>query len=238
MVPRAVSTLDRPLFVAHASDDVEGQLFLTQVFHLPGSAWRPVFYPVEGPQVPHANSILKHISKADGLVVLLSQVLAKRPWTRSWVGFEVGAAAQRNLPILVVEPLSGFVDFPVPGVTHYARRPAKATALRETFWARVARTDFLPVEDEPLEPAEGFWDRAGAFFYNLGLKTRSVEGSFTRFRCSNSSCRASYFVEDGLLHSTFQCPSCRHETATPMIELQNDLMKLADEAAKARQSRE
>jgi hypothetical protein len=115
---------------------------------------------------------------------------------------------------------------------------AKATALGETFWAKVARTNFLPVEDEPLEPGEGFWDKAGAFFYNLGLKTRSVDGSFTRFRCSNSSCLASYFVEDSLLHSTFQCPSCRHETATPMIELQNDLMKFADEAAKARQSRE
>jgi hypothetical protein len=223
----------RPLFVSHAADDNEGRLFLHDVFSRDDSGWRPVFYSVEGPKAPHAKSILDHLEAAGGLIVLLSAALAARSWTRSWVGFEVGVAAKRGLPILVVEPPQGNVGFPVPGVTHYARRLSKATAVGTTFWAKVARTDFLPVADEPWDAqGESFGTRALAFFYNLNLKTHSVEGSFTQFHCSHSGCLASYFVEDSLLYSPIQCPSCRKGTATPYVQLQQDLAELAQRTAK------
>lgn len=213
-------------------------MFLSHVFNRPDSVWRPVFYSVEGPKAPHAKSILEHIDSAGGLVVLLSHLLVARPWTRSWVGFEVGAAARKNLPVLVVEPPKGFVDFPVPGVTHYARRGTTATAIGDTFWAKVARTDFLPVEDKPWDATgEGFWTRGAAFFYNLALKTRSVEGSFTQFQCSEETCRASYFVEDRLLYSPLHCPSCRKETATPIVQLENDLARLTEATSEAAAAR-
>lgn len=214
----------RPLFVSHAGDDAEGQLFLTHVFNRADSVWRPLFYSVEGPRPPHATSLLRHLGVAEALVVLLSAEMASRPWTRSWIGFEVGVAAHRGLPVLVVEPASGFVDYPVPGVTHYARRQAKATGIESSFWAKVARADFKPVEDEPWDASgEGLWTRGAAWFYNLGLKTRSVEGAFTQFRCPEDTCRASYFVEESMLASSLKCPSCRREVATPLVQLARDL---------------
>jgi hypothetical protein len=232
------ATERRPLFVSHSTDDRPGQLFLAQVFGAVDSVWRPVYYSVEGPRAPHAGSILKHLETAGALVVLLSPELAERKHTQSWVAFEVGAAARMNLPILVIECPTGDTDFPVPGVTHFARRADRAVAIRETFWAKVARTDFRPVADEPLDAAGGnLLDRAGAFFYNLGLKTRSVARAFTGFICSEGHCRANYFVENGILTSTFKCPSCRQDTATPLVAIQEGLADLAEAAEKAQSSR-
>lgn len=237
-----VATVPAParqlLFVSHSKHDADGQSFLLHVFNRDDSRWRPIFYAVEGPKAPHAGSILQHLCAAGALAVLLSPELERSKHTRSWVGFEVGIAAQRGLPILVVERPDEDTDFPVPGVTHYARRLKVATSLDKTSWAAIARTDFAPVEPEEWDASgEGFLTKAAAFFYNLGLKTQSVEGKFSSFTCNHRECRANYFVEEGILGGKFRCPSCRSDTGAPSVLLQEGLMKW-NEAAQPAQAAE
>jgi hypothetical protein len=229
----------RPVFVSHSRTDVEGQAFLGHVYNLPGSIYRPVFYSILGPVAPHAKSIIEHLEDAAALVVLLSRDMVARSHTRAWVGFEVGVAAHRAVPVIVVEPIEGApFDLPVPGVTHYIRRAKTAEGIAKTAWADLAKESYDPVEDEPWD-ATG--ERAGtrfmAWLYNLSLTTRSVGGKFTIFVCTNGECRARYFVENSILSGVFHCPSCRRQTATPMVGVQRDLEKLAEEASKAQAQR-
>jgi hypothetical protein len=232
----ACGMMDRkPIFVSHSRTDVEGQAFLGHVYNLPGSVYRPVFYSVLGPVAPHAKSILEHLQGAAALVVLLSQDMAERDHTRAWVGFEVGIAAHRAIPVVVVEPVDGApFNLPIPGVTHYIRRPKTADRISKTAWADIARQSYAPVEDEPWDATgETAGTRFMAWLYNLSLTTRSVGGRFTIFSCTNGECRARYFVENVLLNDVFHCPSCRRETMTPMVGIQRDLVKLAESASAA-----
>lgn len=225
----------KPVFVSHSRVDLEGQAFLGHVYNLPGAVYRPVFYSVLGPVAPHAKSIIEHLEQAAALIVLLSQDMVDRPHTRAWVGFEVGVAAHRAIPVVAVEPKTdGPYNLPVPGVTHYIRRPKTAAGIGKTAWAGLATESYDPVEDEPWDATgEPAGTRFMAWLYNLSLTTRSVGGKFTIFACTHKECSARYFVENSILNEPFHCPSCRQETMTAMVGIQRNLADLAEAASDA-----
>jgi hypothetical protein len=226
------------VFVSHNKRDMEGQLFLSHVFTIDGSRFIPKFYAVDKPQPPHAGPIIKRIQQSSMLIVLLSPELAERPHSRSWVAFEVGVAAHRGIPVFVIEPEAHApIDFPVPGTTHYALRPARAESIGGTFWASVARTSFEPKGPEYSDTSGESWGLKNlAGLYNLSLGTTSVGGTFSEVRCQNDNCKASYFVEYGMTSKPFFCPVCRRETATFLTSLRVAAERHSEEASRRMQS--
>jgi hypothetical protein len=226
------------VFVSHYRKDMEGQLFLSHVFNQEGSRFVPRFYSEEKPQPPHAAAIIKRIEQSSVLVVLLSPELAEKPHTRSWVGFEVGVAAHRGIPVFVIEPAaSAPIDFPVPGTTHYALRPATAQSISGTFWSSIARTSFEPKGPEYSDSPGVSWGTKNlAGLYGLTPGTTSVGGTFSEVRCQNDPCKASYFVEYGMTSKPFYCPVCRKETATFLTSLRVAAEKHSEEAARKQHS--
>lgn len=232
----SVSVIDRkPIFVSHSRLDLEGQAFLGHVYNLPGSMYRPVFYSILGAAAPHAKSIISHLEDSAALVVLLSREMVNRTHTLAWVGFEVGVAAHRAIPVVVVEPVEGGpFNLPVPGVSHYIRRTRTADNVTKTAWAGLATESYDPVEDERWDATgEPVGTRFMAWLYNLSITARSIGGRFTIFVCDNIECSARYFVENSILGAPFSCPSCRQVTMTPMVRIQRELAKLAEPASSA-----
>ncbi|MDE1820848.1 MAG: hypothetical protein KGJ23_13670 [Euryarchaeota archaeon] len=152
------------------------------------------------------------------------------------MGFEVGAAAMLNLPVFVIEPSNHPVDFPVPGVTHYAQRSAESDGIGTTFWASVATGSFDAKDPDHWDASnEDWWTKAAAFFYNLGQKYTSLNGRFERFTCPNDDCQSPYFIESGLSSKAFPCPACRKGVATPFTELRLSADKMMDQQRAAQQ---
>lgn len=215
------------VFVSHSKDDLEGQHFIQSVFDLEESRFRPVFYTIIGVKPPHAQSLRDHIRSSKALFVLLSKEM-ETPWTRSWVGFEVGIAMQQGIPIVGVEPEHLIpVRVPVPGVTHYTIRPRRPIGLTKTFWSAVARTACIEPQRPPKQPSEGFWGPLFDFMEFITENEFAVEGLFQRSTCRHDDCKGEFFTPKEVHDSKFYCPVCRRLTWGLTVQL----MDLADAAS-------
>jgi hypothetical protein len=211
----------KPVFVSHSQHDAEGQLFLHNVFNQPTSKFRPLFYSVEGPKPPHAESIRSQIRSSVALFVLLSSPMTKSDYTRSWIGFEVGIAAERNLPVVVIEPdVNPAVNLPVPGTTHYIRRPKTAASIGVPLWRTVAETACQPQEREELPYTGKLGPDILAGLANMFMDGVDGTGEFHRTTCHNDGCRSSFWVPMSLYtYGRFPCPVCRNDTASLVAQL-------------------
>jgi hypothetical protein len=217
------------VFVSHSQADTEGQNFLQAVFNLDTSRFVPVFYAILGATPPHAETLRRHIRDSRALFVLLSRWLNK-PWTRSWIGYEVGIAAQLGLPIVVVEPEGPKpIPVPVPGTTHYAVRPRFPRRLPGTYWASVARTACIAPPKEPSAPSEGIVDSILDAFAAAVDETFAVDSLFQKSTCRHKDCAAEFFTPKEVHDRKFCCPVCRRETWGWTV----DLMEIAAKRQKS-----
>jgi hypothetical protein len=171
------------VFMAHSRDDDEGWTFFDHLFAAAGV--RAYWYPFpEGRTYPHWKGILKSITEAASLFVVLSKPMESKPHTRSWVSFEAGIAKGLGRPIWVFEDLREKVDIPVPGATGYLQRPSKATTLK-------------------TEVFEGLVTSAGT-------EPPPFRGGEVWFKgvCRNADCREE-FMAYVLDPKTARCPACR-----------------------------
>jgi hypothetical protein len=228
-----VPSADPPrIFVSHSRRDVDGKLFLFTLLNASYSEFRPYFYGDENPEPPHAEKIRTEIGKSAALFVLLSPWMTKSAHTRSWVPYEVGIAAARNLPVVVIEPNESVVNLPVPGATHYLRRSTVAEKL-EPFWRIVASTACRLSPSEPAEFGEGFWDNVLAFLATAATMDLDSTGLFHVVTCEAGNCRAKFWVPNSLHQSaTHPCPACRREVASMRVRA----MGLVDRAEERRVS--
>jgi len=154
-------------------------------------------------------------------------------YTRAWVGYEVGLAAERGLPVVVVEPRSQTVNLPVPGATHYLRRMDVAQENMSTEWQVVAKTACATsgpiLEGERIRglspPPRRGDPKPGERVGYLKVDTldaidfppiyRAVEdqGVFHRAVCPSDRCGATFMLADSIWgwDESYPCPSCRHE---------------------------
>lgn len=235
-----MATSDRPtVFVSHSQHDEEGQLFLLHVFSLPESQFRPHFYSIK-PVKPHAKSIRDWIRRSEALFFLLSEKMVdpkNSDYTRAWVGYEVGIASERGLPVVVIEPRGRTVNLPVPGATHYLRRPLAAQESLGKEWIEVASTACSfsgPIEQGP--PIKGLTiprrkgDPApGEVVGYVRLDTLDIidnlpfmrltegDGLFHRIVCPDARCRATFLVPDSIYgwDESYPCPTCRFVIPNP-----------------------
>ena len=128
-----------PVFVSHSQDDKEGQLFIHHLLAREGAEVRPIFYSADKPTAPHADPIRSAIRKATAVWVLLSPPMVERSHTRAWVGYEVGIACERGIPVVVIEPAATRVDLPVPGSTVYLQRPPLIGDATGREWTELIR---------------------------------------------------------------------------------------------------
>jgi hypothetical protein len=207
-------------------------LFLSEVFDLPESGFRPHFYSLQ-PSPPHARAIRDWIRRSEALFFLLSDDMldpAHSNYTRAWVGFEVGVASERGISVVVIEPSDHPVNLPVPGATHYLRRPPVTEEDMNTEWKAVASSgcslyaDILQGEDIPgLTPRRKWWGPKPSEFVgrmkfdslrdlDLPPLVEAIEsmGTFLRVVCGDPKCRATFLVaRSGCRTRGFPCPTCR-----------------------------
>jgi hypothetical protein len=223
---------ERRIFVSHSRDDVEGRLFVHDLFLKSGFA--PDFYPLENKGPPHAEPIRDRIREATSVFVLLSPPMAERRHTRAWVGYEVGIAAERGLPVVVIEPEGGHVNLPVPGATHYLRRPQSALGGLSPAWRHIAKTGGLLVDREWSADAETLGEKVLEFLYNAATADKDTSGLFTRAICEFKDCRSRFYVPDSLFGSDrVPCPSCRTEVASLRVQLAEMTEKAVEAAERA-----
>ena len=221
---------DQPkqVFVSHSRNDIEGQNFLRAIFDAPSSRFKPFFYGVFDTKPPHAETLRKHIRKSEAIFVLLSPEM-RQPWTRGWIGYEVGIASQLGLPVVVVEPKhQAPIDIPVPCTTHYILREKLPKNLMGTFWLVVSRTACIEPPPQPKEEPVGFWPNVADALLTVLAEDLVLDGYFQRSTCRHSDCRAEFFTPKEIHDGKFFCPVCRRETWGLLAELYDYAAKQND----------
>lgn len=219
------------VFISHSRHDDQGRLFVSDLFR--GSGFEPDFYPLENKGPPHAEQIRNRIRLSTSIFVVLSDLMLgeNRKHTRAWVGYEVGIATERNMPVVVVEPEGVKIDLPVPGATHYIRRPRNALDGLSAAWKHLAKTAGLLVESESSWDAETPGEKILEFLYNVATADFDTSGLFKRAKCEYTDCLSRFYVPDGLFGSArIPCPSCRTEVASFRVKML-ELSKAAERAA-------
>ena len=106
----------KKVFISHSKNDPNLDFF-HKVFS--GPATESVWMEFEEINPPPYADIMDKLNECDAVFVLLSNYLTSKPHTHSWVSFEIGLAANRNLDVFVFEPFNNFINFTVPYCTHY-----------------------------------------------------------------------------------------------------------------------
>jgi len=220
------------IFVSHSRVDAEGRLFVHDLFL--GSAFQPDFYPLENAGPPHAIPIRDRIVASASLFLVLSTPMVEKDHTRAWVGYEVGIAADRGLPVVVIEAEGSPVNLHVPGATHYIRRPKSVLDGLSPAWKHLVKTAGHLVESEWVAEAETFGGKLLEFLYNAATIDMDTSGLFKRVTCDHADCGARFYVPDELYGgSRLPCPSCRREVASARVKLAEFSEKALRESEKA-----
>ncbi len=140
--------------------------------------------------------------------------MVESPFTRAWVGYEVGIASQLNLPVVVIEPEANSVSLPVPGATVYLQRPDSANEAVGGAWSTLVNTggDLKPYA---WEEGDGtFWGGVLTFLANASHSSGDSSGNFYSVECESGTCKARFFAPNDLhRNKRHPCPSCRAEVA-------------------------
>lgn len=224
-----------PVFISHSQEDKEGQLFIHHLLAREGAEFRPVFYSADKPRAPHADPIRLAIREARAVWVLLSPPMVERSHTRAWVGYEVGIACERGIPVVVIEPATTPVDLPVPGATVYLQRPALIGDATGQEWVELIRTGGKLEPYKWEEPETEKWgDKILTFLGNAALSSGDSTGAFYNVRCDFEGCRAGFFASASLHRSKrHPCPSCRREVVHWLLRFREETEKLL-QASQAR----
>lgn len=224
---RRSATSSPRVFVSHSSRDREGRLFVHDLFD--GSRFRPDFYPVRNDGPPHARPIAGRIASSASLFLLLSKDLASRTHTRAWVGFEVGIATAHDIPVVVVEPDGQQIDLPIPGATHYIRRPKELRMPLSPEWVKLLTTGGMLKESEPTSRETTLGGRILEALSNAAASGYDVTHLFKKAVCEAPNCRSPFWVPDSIFGSQrVPCPTCRHLNASfrvSLLELAEDVQK-------------
>ena len=172
------------VFISHSKDDEEGREFFNNIFS--SINHKGFWYSWEGPEPPHALTLLNEIKKSQSLFVVLSYSM-EQPQTRSWVGYEVGIAVALKKNVWVFEPENGYINVPVPYVTGYVQFPQQIENLKIFPYYHILNSAGKEIP-QTIDPSTN----------NLIMTT-----------CTYSDCKAEYYTY--ILRSSFLCPVCRRE---------------------------
>lgn len=219
------------IFISHSSEDIEGKLFVYDLLN--GSRFSPDFYPLDNPGPPHANRIAERVASSVSLFVMLSDPMAKRSHTRAWVGFEVGVAAMNNIPVVVIESEGVIVDLPVPGATHYIRRPGKLPKPIPPEWVKLLTTGGMLKEIELTNEATTLGGKLLEGLANIAASGYDVTRLFKKAVCEAANCRAAFWVPDSLFGAKrVPCPTCRYRNASFRVSLMEFSERLQQQSDK------
>ena len=182
--------MSKTVFISHSKHDRNGRRFFDSVFASTSNI--SYWYSFVGPKPPHAASLLKAISDASSVFVVLSKPMGERHYTRSWVGYEAGVAVSLKKNVIVFERFDEFVNLPVPGASAYIQRPSS-------------------VKDLEIQNSFPFWDLCDNGGESITLSRRSPPSMYTNgeVTCPNVDCKARYSLI--LWHNVekWHCPVCR-----------------------------
>lgn len=171
------------VFISHSKEDDQGRVFFDKLF---GSVEHEGYwYSWEGPTPPHAKTIIEAIKGSASVFVILSKPM-ENPYTRSWVGYEVGVAAALGKNIWVFEPVEENVSVPVPYVTGYIQYPTTLDEKRVFPYHTLVKSAGVTIPEDPKP---------------------ETEPRFIRTFCSYEDCKSPYYLF--VLGNDFECPVCR-----------------------------
>lgn len=108
------------IFISHSRYDEDIRRYFDEIFA--GTKVKAVRLEFESFNYPASKFVIKQILKSDAFFVLLGPKISQKVATQSWVGFEMGAAAMRQIPcpIWVFEPIKyAPIKFPIPFLNNY-----------------------------------------------------------------------------------------------------------------------
>jgi len=185
------------VFASHSKDDEEGRAYFDRLFASSGGN-SIYWYAWEGPEPPHAQTLRKAIGESASVAVILSPKM-DNPYTRAWVGYEVGLAHGLGKNVWVFERSDQLVELPVPHVTAYVQRFESLPKKRIFPFFQYAAT----------AGTEVFGDR-GRVVKPEGVPSGPTKESstyFTSASCAYEDCRA--FYHSYVYAAAFKCPVCR-----------------------------
>lgn len=172
------------------------------------------------------------------MFVVLSPPMVEQPHTRAWVGYEVGVAADLDLPVVVIEPEGTTVPLHLPGATHYIRRPKSVLDGLSPAWKHLAKTAGRLVDREWVAEAETLGEKIWEFLYNAATADMDTSGLFKRAVCDHPDCKSRFYVPDDLYGGTrIPCPICRRDVASFRVKLSELSEKALAEAERAEAAR-
>lgn len=176
------------IFLSHSKDDTNINFFHKVVS---GIRTELIAVELEDIKVPPGKYIQDRINKSDALFISLSKPLERLSYTRNWVSYEIGLAANRSKPsfrrtnqrrgidIFVFEPFGSKIDFPIPYFDFYLKYK------NDDYWIKYIRTLLT----------EGIVETHGTSY--------SVE-------CSNDLCKIIFAVDEHIMDlEDIYCPACR-----------------------------
>jgi len=184
------------VFITHSSQDRDGKAFFDKLFA--SSTHKAFWYSWEGPEPPHSKKLLNAIRNSASLFVILSSPMEEYH-TISWVGYEVGIAAEQNKPIWVFEYFKDNVKVPVPYVSGYVQYPGS-------------------LETKKVFPYNTIVEYAGRIGGWTGMPIKDPENSengLIEITCGHPQCLASYYT---YTEHSFFCPVCRNALTIERIE--------------------
>lgn len=206
------------IFVSHYREDHEGKAFLSTLISN-HQKFRLHWYSIEKKALPHAKSIRDKIRESAALFVMLSKEMQTNGFTRSWVGYEVGIAEERNIPIVVIECAECKpVEVPVPGATAYLARTHRLKSSDTPPWSKLADTAAIP-EPTPEQKSTGsIWiDLLAALAQ--GFQQIYDPTFLSQTTCSNAECKAPFACYPTVFYTQIPCPVCRTRTGNPAMTI-------------------
>lgn len=105
------------IFISHSKDDTDLLDELDRVFGKTGTKqYRASF---EDQSAPVSEDLAEEINDSRAMFVVLGPNAHAKEHTKIWIGWEVGIAVQRNIPVWIIEDISSQARMPIPGVTDY-----------------------------------------------------------------------------------------------------------------------
>ncbi len=171
------------VFISHSRDDKAGLKFFKTLFS--ASPHEPLWHPCEEMPRPPGPALLKGISGAGSLFIVLSKNMDDAR-VMACLSYKVGLAAAMKKSIWVFEPQGETISVPVPDLSVYVRFPKKFPKKATPPFDIIAKN--------------------GGHFGNPDFF--GPRGSVLH-RCSNDECRSSYYMYSDA--SGMVCPVCKKE---------------------------
>ena len=175
------------IFISHSQYDKTLRDFFARTIKT-NAGLKPVLMEYENLTHQNAGKLIKRIIMSNDckcLIVLIGKRILfpegyNYSFTHNWVGFEVGVAPSKGMPIIVFEgdflDFKDIVDFPIPYLDHYVRYKQDASNSKYIGKMLKVLKDNIPFQKEMFsEHIKCSWTHCNADYFYWNIRGRSIQ---------------------------------------------------------------